>query len=152
MPALGLGAPSWHGETEALALQHKGNRMKQYKIFQDSSGNREAVKQGWSWPAFFFSFIWAFAKKQWVLGVAFIIGALVFGSIVGAVGAVGGGEGPDALINIASIVISIVFGMNGNSWREKNLVARGYEQTDTVTAASHEDAVAMHSQAAGAER
>ena len=123
--------------------------MKQYKIFQDSSGNSEAVKQGWSWPAFFFSFIWAFAKKLWLLGIAFIIGSLVFGLIVGAAG---GGEGLDALINVVSIVISIVFGINGNSWREKNLFSRGYEQADTVTAASPEDAVALYVQAAGAER
>ena len=58
--------------------------MKQYKIFKHPSGNSEAVKQGWSWPAFFFSFIWAMVKKQWALGVSVFIGILVFGFIVGA--------------------------------------------------------------------
>ena len=41
--------------------------MKQYKIFENSLGTIEIVKQGWSWPAFFFGFIWAFTKKNvWI--------------------------------------------------------------------------------------
>lgn len=120
--------------------------MKQYKVFKHPSGNSEAVKQGWSWPAFFFSFIWAMVKKQWTLGASVLIGMLVFGFIVGAAG---GGE---ALINVIAIIINIVFGINGNSWREKNLISRGYEQADTVTAANPEGAVALHLKAASAER
>ena len=123
--------------------------MKQYKIFKHPSGNSEAVKQGWSWPAFFFSFMWAMVKKQWVLGVAVFIGMLVFGFILGAAG---GGDGGEALINIVAIIINIVFGINGNSWREKNLISRGYEQVDTVTAANPEGAVALYLKAASVER
>ena len=123
--------------------------MKQYKIFKHPSGNSEAVKQGWSWPAFFFSFIWAMVKKQWALGVSVFIGILVFGFIVGAAS---GGDGGDALINVVSIIIHIVFGMNGNSWREKNLISRGYEQADTVTAANPEGAVALYLKDASVER
>ena len=44
--------------------------MKVYKIFKDSIGQYEAVKQGWSWPAFFFEGIWACVKKIWGLGCA----------------------------------------------------------------------------------
>lgn len=122
--------------------------MKQYKIFKHPSGNNEAVKQGWSWPAFFFSFIWAMVKKQWALGISVLIGVLVFGFVVGAVV---GGEGGDALINIVSIIINIVFGINGNSWREKNLISRGYESVDTVTAANPEGAVALYLKAGKTE-
>ena len=43
--------------------------MKQYKVFKHPAGSIEAVKQGWSWPAFFFSFIWAMVKKMWGLGI-----------------------------------------------------------------------------------
>ena len=119
--------------------------MKQYKVFKHPSGTSEAVKQGWSWPAFFFSFIWAMVKKIWGLGVGVLIGTLVFGFIVGAAG---GGEGGDALINIVAIIVNVIFGMNGNSWREKNLISRGYEQVDTVTAANPEGAIALHLKAA----
>ena len=41
--------------------------MKQYKIFKHPLGKIEAVKQGWSWPAFFFNWIWALVKKMWYL-------------------------------------------------------------------------------------
>jgi hypothetical protein len=122
--------------------------MKQYKIFKHPSGTSEAIKQGWSWPAFFFSYIWAMVKKQWALGVTALIAVLMFGFVVGAAG---GDEGGDALINIVSIIINIVFGINGNLWREKNLISRGYELMDTVTAANPEGAVALYLKAANAE-
>ena len=123
--------------------------MKQYKIFKHPSGNSEAVKQGWSWPAFFFSFIWAMVKKQWALGFAVLVGFFVLGFIIGAVG---GGDSSDAIINVIALIINIVFGINGNSWREKNLISRGYEQADTVTAANPEGAVALFLKTASAER
>ena len=41
--------------------------MKTYKIFKNPTGQYEAVKQGWSWPAFFFGGIWACVKKIWGL-------------------------------------------------------------------------------------
>ena len=91
--------------------------MKQYKVYKHPSGTTEAVKQGWSWPGFFFSFIWAMVKKMWGLGVGVLIGFFVLGMIIGAAG---GGSGGDALINIVAIIANIIFGVNGNSWREKN--------------------------------
>lgn len=115
--------------------------MKQYKIFRHPTGATEAVKQGWSWPAFFFSFIWAMVKKQWALGVGLVAAFIILGVILGLAGA---GEEGDALINVVSIIVSIVFGVNGNSWREKNLLSRGYEHVDSVTAANPEGAIALY--------
>lgn len=114
--------------------------MKQYKIFKNPLGIYEAVKQGWSWPAFFFSFIWAMVKKQWVLGTVTLIFVFIFGFIVGASTDEKSGE---VLINVVSIIINIIFGINGNSWRESNLISRGYEQVDTVTASNPEGAIAL---------
>ena len=123
--------------------------MKQYKVYKHPSGSTEAVKQGWSWPGFFFDFIWAMVKKMWGLGVGVLIGFFVLGFIIGAAG---GGSGGDALINVAAIIAKIIFGVNGNSWREKNLVSRGFELVDTVTAANPEGAIALHLKGASAER
>jgi hypothetical protein len=114
--------------------------MTQFKIFKHPSGRIEAVKQGWSWPAFFFIGIWAMAKKMWTLGVS------VFAVISGlgwAVVATGGDEGVKAIINLITIIAGIVLGMHGNSWREKNLLTRGYELKDTVNAANPEAAMAL---------
>ncbi|MBI9082281.1 MAG: DUF2628 domain-containing protein [Desulfobacterales bacterium] len=114
--------------------------MKQYKVFKHPSGINEAVKQGWSWPAFFFNFIWAMVKKMWGLGVGILVGFLVFGIILGLAGV---GKGSDAIINVVAIIVNIIFGLNGNKWRENNLISRGFEHADTVTASNSEGAVAL---------
>jgi hypothetical protein len=110
--------------------------VKQYKIFKHPSGATEAVKQGWSWPAFLFSFVWAMVKKMWAIGIGLFILSVIFISMVGT--------GADLLINIISIIVSLVFGMYGNFWREKNLDSRGYEMQRTVTAANPEEAIALY--------
>lgn len=114
--------------------------MKQYKIYVNPQGNYEALKQGWSWPAFFFSWFWAMVKKMWGIGIGVLIGALVFGLIVGLSGA---GEGGWGLVNIVAIIVYIIFGKKGNKWRENNLLTRGYEWRETVTAANPEGAIAL---------
>ncbi len=59
------GNPSQHNGSVAL---EKGGGGKRYKVFEHPENRVEAVKQGWSWPAFFFIWIWALVKKMWVLG------------------------------------------------------------------------------------
>jgi len=52
--------------------------MNQYNIYTNPQREMEAVKQGWSWPAFFYGCIWAFIKGMWGLGIgAFITYAMV---------------------------------------------------------------------------
>ncbi len=92
--------------------------MKQYKVYKHPSGSTEAVKQGWSWPGFFFSFIWAMVKKMWGLGVGVLIGFFVLGFIIGAAG---GALAAMRLLMLSAIIANIIFGVNGNSWREKIL-------------------------------
>ena len=115
--------------------------MKQYKVFKHPSGAIEAVKQGWSWPAFFFSFIWAMVKKMWALGVGFFAAFFILGIILGLAGVKE--NAANGLINIAAIIANIVFGVNGNAWREKNLLSRGFEFRGTVTAANPDGAMAL---------
>lgn len=115
--------------------------MKQYKVFRNPSGVTEAVKQGWSWPAFFFSAIWAMLKKMWGLGVGVLAGFFVLGFVLAAIADESTGE---AIVNVVAIIANVIFGVNGNSWREKNLVSRGFDQVDTVTAANPEGAVALY--------
>jgi len=117
--------------------------MKQFKIYANPQGTYEAVKQGWSWPAFFFGFIWALVKKMWALG----FGVLAVFFVLGFIGGAAGGDleqGIDALTSIGGLVLAIVFGVNGNKWRESNLTSRGYDFKDTVTAANGEGAIALY--------
>jgi hypothetical protein len=121
--------------------------MKQFKVLKYPAGEVQAVKQGWCWPAFFFGFIWAMAAKMWGLGFGVLAAFIIAGAISGVSGAGGGAE---ALINIASIVLAIVFGINGNEWREKNLLSRGFELKETVTADNKDGAIALFIKGASA--
>lgn len=115
--------------------------MKQFKIFKHPTGTCEAVKQGWSWPAFFFVIIWAFLKKQWQLGIFVFTGIFLFAFLL----YISIDEfDADIIINITSLIISVIFGLKGNSWREKNLSFRGYDFVDTITAANSDGAVALY--------
>ena len=118
--------------------------MRQYKIYEHPSGMIDIVKQGWSWPAFFFSAIWAMAKKLWGLAAAALSAFLVLGLLdhlieLGAAGSL--------LIDLLWMVAIAAFGSSGNRWREKNLEKRGYECVDTVTAANADGALALYLQA-----
>lgn len=114
--------------------------MKHYKVFKHPSGLTEAVKQGWSWPAFFFGALWALVKGMWGVAVGVFVASLALGLFLGSLG---GNEG-DGLVNILSIIINLIFGASGNSWLESKLVSRGYKQVDTVTASNSEGAVAAY--------
>lgn len=110
--------------------------MKEFKIYQHPTGKQEAVKQGWSWPGFFFGPIWALVKKLWGLGALLLVAVIVLS-------AVPAGTEVGMLTTLIMLVIYIVCGVNGNKWREKNLVSRGYEHLDTVSAANPDGAIAL---------
>jgi len=114
--------------------------VKQFTVFKHPTGETQAVKQGWCWPAFFFNIFWAMFAKMWVLGSSLLIAFFILGFISGLSGE---SEGIEAIINIASIIVSIVFGVNGNKWRKKHLISRGFDLMDTVTAANKDGAVAL---------
>ncbi len=114
--------------------------MKDYKIFTHPDGTTEAVKQGWSWPAFFFSCFWALAKKMWLTGIALFVASLLLGAIIGGMEMGARGE---SIINVISIAISIIFGLKGNDWRESLLYSHGFEEKEIVEANSPEGALAI---------
>jgi hypothetical protein len=123
--------------------------MKQYKVYKHPSGLTEAIKQGWSWPGFFFGCFWAMKNKMWGLGVGVLIGFIV---LVFIIGTVAGGSGGEALISVVSMITNVFFGVNGNSWREKNLASRGFDLVDTTTTANPAGATARHQNDVNAER
>jgi uncharacterized RDD family membrane protein YckC len=115
--------------------------MKQFKIFKSPAGEVQVVKQGFSWPAFFFNVTWAMFAKMWLIVICVLFFFIILGiTIVITTGSVVTETG-GALINFAS---SIIFGFYGNSWREKNLLSRGFDLKDTVTAANKDGAIALY--------
>jgi len=117
--------------------------MKQYKILQNPQGLIEAVKRGWSWPAFFFSGIWALVKKMYLLGLGLFFAYFVMG-FISSFSALGTEQVIDGLARFFSIIVSIVFGVNGNKWLESNLRSRGFHFKDTVSATTTEKAISFY--------
>ncbi len=115
--------------------------MKEYHIFSHPSGEHEAVKQGWSWPAFFFGFIWAFVKKMWQIGLGVILGFMALGMFLDLSN---GQTENDVILNILSLLVAVVFGLNGNRWRVRNLTSRGYEMKMTLISENPEMAIAEY--------
>lgn len=113
--------------------------MKQYKIFKHPGGELEAVKQGWSWPAFLFSCFWAIAKKMYLTGIALFALSFILGTIMGQLQM---GERGEIALNIISIAVSIIFGLRGNEWREATLHSNGYEEMSIIEAATPQSALA----------
>lgn len=115
--------------------------MKIYKVFEHPSGARVAIKEGWSWTAFLFGWMWALCHGVWPLA----LGVLALGMLVGF-GARGLGASEGATLVMSSlygIVNSIVLGSIGNSLRASWQVSKGYACVDVVRAANAQEALWM---------
>lgn len=110
--------------------------MKTYNIYKSPTGAVEAVKQGWSWPGFSFSWIWAFVKGLNAIGAGILIGTIFLGILsVESTAA-------DTLLTLAGLGVSIWLGVQGNELRGSNLRKKGYDIVKTITAEMPEGAVA----------
>ena len=117
--------------------------MRQYKIFEHPNGKIEAVKQGWSWPAFFFGWVWALVKKMWSVAGAVIAGGILAGCLLEGVFEVSTST-VEALQFLLSFALGVVFGAAGNQWCQNNLQAHGYEYKETVSAANPDKATSLY--------
>jgi hypothetical protein len=107
--------------------------LKQYAVFISPLGPRDAVKQGWSWPAFFFGVFWAFKKGLWQIGVAFLAVLLI--------------ESIYNLWELAGLInwtFPFLFGALGNRWRENKLRRRGFDFKAVVHHSTAEGALASY--------
>ncbi|QOF79133.1 DUF2628 domain-containing protein [Variovorax sp. 38R] len=111
--------------------------MKTYKIFKDPLGSVQAIKDGWSWPAFFFGALWALYHRMWWVGLGFL-GVVTL--IVFAEDAIGT-EAASGVINVFSLIVSVGFGIGGNALRVGQQIRKGYEEIAVVQAANVEMAL-----------
>jgi len=110
--------------------------MRNFALYHHPQRGYEAVKQGFSWPGFWFTWIWAFVKRLYVIAVVLLVGLVLLRVLVetrepglvwlGAVGA---------------LVVALGVGFKGNDWRESSLVNRGYQLMDTLQAENPDVAI-----------
>jgi hypothetical protein len=105
--------------------------MKKFNIYSNGQ-NLIAIKEGFSYPGFFFSWIWALTKKLWLY--------VIIGVAISAI--VGSNDKAQGLM----VIMSIVFGIYGNRWWAKKILASGYSLTSSVQAPNPNSAIMLAQQ------
>jgi hypothetical protein len=113
--------------------------MKEFKVFEHLDGQVEPVKQGWSWPGFFFTYIWLFFKRCRVLGILILSFYFIMGFISGLLRGTAKST-IDMVLYLSTALMVILLGGYGNKLVENKLLSRGFEFKTTVTAANQFDA------------
>ena len=92
-----------------------------------------AVKDGFSWPAFFFSFVWALTQRLWLVALVLFVVEMVlmipFAYLDGLTETAG------------SLGVMLVVGWLGNDLKRWGLARRGLAEQGAVLAESGEEAV-----------
>lgn len=91
--------------------------MKTFLIYHHPTKGYVVIKEGFSWPAFFFWWIWAFVKQMWGLSIVMFIFAILIGAAWAA---------PPVGI-ILTLIFSIIVGSKGNQDYKKVIESRGYK-------------------------
>lgn len=126
--------------------------MKEYKVYENEQGDIVVVKQGWSWPAFFFPGLWALGARLWV------VAAMAFGALLAIDILLGSTRifltswffAPTSFLvsntwlGGAGMLVSLVMAGMGNAWKEAKLMRLGYVFRSAVGSSSDIDAQIDH--------
>ncbi len=92
------------------------------------------VREGFSWPAFFFQPLWALYHRLWFAALL-LLAAL---ALIGLVGQALGLSAPTA--SLLNLVAALFIGAEANDWRRNAMIRRGYDIRGVVAGESLEDA------------
>jgi hypothetical protein len=116
--------------------------MRVYTIHLPPASPRQAdpvlVKEGFSWPAFFFGPLWALAHLMWLAAVALVALDFVAGIVMDAAKL----SAPTQAI--VSLGIAVLIGAHANDWRRRALARRGYRDGGVVAARNVDEALARY--------
>ena len=116
--------------------------MKRFDIYEDPDRDTiEAVKHGFAWPAFFFTWLWAFAKGLPLHGTL-LLAAWVAAPAGNQV--VDGGGPLEELLGALPVVAAVCAGAFGNDWRRARLERRGAVKTGSIESPSAKQAIRDH--------
>jgi len=110
--------------------------MTEYNIYKNSNDDYKAIKVGWSWTGFFFKWFWALYNGLWEI---FIISAVILFYIINIFPL--SSQGNFHITRFLFLLISIVFGIYGNRWKEQDLKGKRYMYKDNIVADNAYDAI-----------
>ncbi len=104
------------------------------------------IKEGFSWPAFLFSALWALWHRMWWIALLFIGLMLGVGLIMELAGL---GE---ALQGAASLGLAVIIGGMANDFRRSHLEKRGFTERGVIAAGDREAALYRYLEVARTHR
>lgn len=116
--------------------------MKQFDVFHHSTYGFQVVKEGFSWPAFFFAPVWACIKRMWGYALAFFSANLLL-SLLQEIFIQERSDGGLLLIMALQITVNLAIAFKANAWRRDHLAKRGFRKLRTVIAPTSDAAVAL---------
>lgn len=102
--------------------------MHTYSIYEHKVLGRRAIKNGFSWPAFFFGIFWMISKSLWTYAGVCLLIVLVLSFVL-------------PLTLVGNFIIAIVIGSQGNVWYGEHLTSEGFVKLGTVRASGVETAI-----------
>ena len=107
--------------------------MRIYAVYEEAgSPDHDAdedvvlIKEGFCWPAFFFSLIWVLYHQLWLVAITLVI---LFAGVGAALVFLHGGEAYAAL---GLIALALVLGVEGNNLRQYFLLRGGFSFSGVV--------------------
>jgi len=96
----------------------------------------EIVRDAFSWGAFLFTFLWFFAHRLWLAGLAVLVLVFAFGTLLQVLNV------HDGASTLAMLLLQALIGLEANSLRRWTLSRRGLHLTDAVAADDQDEAEA----------
>ena len=120
--------------------------MKSFKVHKHPALGYKAIKIGFSWPAFFFSYFWLLVSKLWRYSIL-IIGSFICLVIIETVIEQSPESGLQAIaylvIALGYFFVWMVAAFKGNEWLEKDFIDKGFILISSVDAKTKEAAIAF---------
>lgn len=105
--------------------------MKPYSIYKNDEGTIKAVKQGFSWPGWFFVWFWCFYKKLYLHAFDFLLINLFVLHYTDS----------NNWKYLFQFIIMAIIGFKGNHYLEKKLIKSCFVYVDTISATNTKSAV-----------
>ena len=135
---------------------YRRNVMKRFDVYAHPMLGFEAVKTGFCWPAFFFTWIWMLICRLWVgaIVVFVIASATPFTAGLISIGLSAGADGTATAADVETyemvagaamfavwFLLSLIVGAKGNEWRRSLLMKRGFDRVKSLQAANADAAI-----------
>ncbi len=121
--------------------------MRIYTLHEPNDPALEVVpiKEGFSWPAFIISPLWALWHRLWFWAICFVAANIVLGLALVWAG------GNEFVQSTASLALALIIGWIANDLRRRKLTKQGFKERAVLVANNKDTALARYLMAAPGE-